>query len=106
MRHRQSPAGLKGAYNVECISAYPKSICKVVHQLIDVALVVEEVWVLIVNVPAFPFSGMNRDEVSVAGLPLGDQMAGDQRLASQLHDPYHPGCQFGERRQWMWMGNS
>lgn len=39
-------------YNIQCVSAHPKCEGKVVHQLVDISLVLEEVWVLVVYIPA------------------------------------------------------
>lgn len=38
-------------YNIERVSAYSEGESKVIYQLIHVALVLEELWVLIVDVP-------------------------------------------------------
>lgn len=67
------PVQAVGAYNVERVSTYSKGESKVIHQLINIALVLEEVWVLVVDVP------------------LGDETTRHQRLAGQFHDPHHPG---------------
>lgn len=79
------------------IASNPQRKGKVVNQFINVALVLKEVGVLIVDVPGAAsgcFCQLDRFHV-----PLADKTARYQCSTGQLHDSHHPGCKGGAVRK-------
>lgn len=78
------------------VPANSKRKREVVDQLINVALALEEVWVLVIDVPGL-LSGCYC-QLNPVHIPFTDKTARHQCLAGQLHDPHHSGCKGGTVR--------